>query len=309
MSKSILVVANKNSGVATKGSVTFKDEYSIKCYFKEINNYPVLSRAEEKDLLERVILNDDDVAKEKIIKSNLKFVVSIAKMYQGQGLPLEDLINEGNIGLIKSISKFNLDEDVKFISYAVWWIRQSIIQALIDKGSSIKLPINKRDSLNRIKKIEKELEQKLGRMPTSEEIIGHKESGKVKSSKKPLKESDIRKINNSKISEISFDTTPNSEDSEFTLLDVTPADPIELKTSVEKFENELTELMKGLTPQERNIIKMSFGVMVKEKINLDDIANIYNVSKERIRQIRETAIRKLRNNPRISILFDFMHDM
>lgn len=309
MSKQSLVVANKNSSFATKGSVTIKDEYSIKCYFKEINNYPVLTVDEERELAERYLIDGDEVAKDKLIKSNLKFVISIAKLYQGKGLVLGDLINEGNIGLIKAIEKYDLSKNIKVISYAVWWIRQSINQALIEKSSNIRIPVNKRDSINRIKRIERDLESKLGRKPTENEIIEHVDSINVKCSKKELKVSDIRNINGSKFTEVSIDSPTNSEESEFTLLDVIPAETIGTQSNIEKFESELNELMSVLTKQEKNIIKMIFGVMVKEKIKLDDIALIYNVSKERIRQIKDTAIRKLRDNPNIHILFEYMHEM
>lgn len=310
MSKQNLVVANKKGGFATKGTVTIKDEHSINCYFKDINNYPILNKEDERKLLERFLIDGDEVAKEKVLKANLKFVISIAKMYLGKGLPFEDLINEGNIGLIKAIEKYDLRRDIKFISYAVWWIRQSINQALVEKGSGIKLPVNKRDSINRINRIEKELEVKLNRKPTVNEIIDHNDSINVKSTKLPLDEMDVKKIQDCRLTEMSFDTTVSGDNDEFTLLDTLPADPIELKTNEQKFEMELNDILKCLTKKEKNIIKMSFGLMeVKEVVNLDEIANIYGLSKERIRQIRETAIRKLRNNPKVSILFDFMHNM
>lgn len=310
MSLKPISINNKKNSNNSSGVITPKNEKSLEHYFKEITkcNQNILTREEEVELFEKV-KNGDESAKNKIITSNLKFVISVAKKYMNQGLPFEDLINEGNIGLIKAVDKFDNTKNIKFISYAVWWIRQSILQALSDKGKSIRVPVNKRDSLIRINKMISKMENMLERKPTMDEIIEAAADHNVKNTQNEINQEDIVNIMTSEVLETSFDEPINNKSEEsYTLLETIPSPTIGVISRLEHIDREITNLLSNLSKKEANIIKLSFGILKQERHNLDEISDMYMISPERVRQIKETALRKLRDNPRVDILFDYMND-
>lgn len=312
--KPLIIQNKKKLGYApNKPIITPKNEKSVTLYFSEINKLDaaIMNKNQEKEIFLKIIQGDED-AKKKIIYTNLKFVISIAKMYINQGLDFEDLINEGNIGLIKAVDKFDSDKDVKFISYAVWWIRQSILQALVEKGKIVRVPINKSESLNKVNRIIAQLEQTLERKPTLDEIVDHAQAINIKSNSTEIDTDDITNILLSKISPMSLDEplfSRNGED-EGSLYDVLPSKGISNIPKSLQIEVEIAEILStsNLSTQERNIIEMSYGVNTDKRYNLDEISDIYSISGERIRQIKLTAIRKLKYNPKIQILFDYSLD-
>lgn len=307
--KPISINNKKRLGVPTQGSITPKGEKSLTQYFQDIKSYSIdkLTKEEEKTLFDK-IAQGDQRAKDKIVTSNLKFVISVAKTYNNQGLPFEDLINEGNIGLIKAVDHFDSEKGFKFISYAVWWIRQSILEALVHKGKNVRVPVNKRESLNKVNKMINKLEQKLHRKPTIQEIIEASKDTVIIQGKNGIDIDDLTTIMTSNVSEVSLDEplTNGKSDESFTLHDTIPAVGSDVIPKIEKMENEIRELLGGLKQQERNIIEMCFGVLREKRYNLEEISELYSISGERVRQIRDTAIQKLRDNPKISILFDYM---
>lgn len=303
--KPLSVNNKKRNGFAICNSFTPTHEPSVVQYFNEIKNYSVesLTFEEEQEIFRKIHMGDE-AAKEKIIKSNLKFVVSVAKVYQNQGLAFEDLINEGNVGLIKAVDKYDPTKGVKFLSYAVWWIRQSILQSLTDKGKSIVVPSDKRELLRIINKTISKLEQKLHRKPSVDEICNN--IGKVKN--KIVKPEVIGKLLNNEIQISSLDAPLNNSkpsDDEGTLYDLIPANGISSIPKIERITNEIDNLLKCLTEQERNIIEMDFGLFREKKFTLEEISKFYFISSERIRQIRDTALEKLRYDPNVKILFDY----
>jgi len=267
--------------------ITQRADESISRYFQEINKYSLISVEEEVELTVR-IRNGDTVALEKLVVANLRFVISVAKQYQNQGLSFPDLINEGNLGLVKAAKKFDETRGFKFISYAVWWIRQSIIQAISDQTRIVRLPINRLSSINKISKAIPYLEQELGREPSDSEIAGYLE----------LTSEEIKLANDIKMRHISFDM-PLSQDSnnEFSLYDVvqtgsipTPDDDLMNESVVTNIHRALCKL----TKREASILTMSYGLNNTPIYSLHDIALEYDMSSERIRQIRDKAISRLK---------------
>ena len=257
---------------------------SLAWYLNQINKIPLLSR-EEEDNLARLSKNGDEEAKNKLIKSNLRFVVSIAKKYQTSGISLLDLINEGNMGLIKAAEKFDPDKEVHFISYAVWWIRQAIILAISQKVSLIRLPLNRNVNLQKIEKIERELEEKFGREPTVSELAKQLD----------MDDEEIKYLKSISQGIVSLDAA--LEEEEHSIIDV-----IENKNAIlpdkKVFDESLTETLNAmlatLTESERNVLEMRFGLNGYEPMTLPQIAEKFNLSKERIRQIEKKAMRRLR---------------
>jgi len=258
-------------------------------YLKEIGETPLLVAAEEVSLAKRIKQGDQN-ALDRLTKANLRFVVSVAKQYQNQGLSLADLINEGNIGLIKAAKRFDETRGFKFISYAVWWIRQAILQALAEQSRIVRLPLNRVGTLHKIGKVASHLEQEFGRQPSPDEI-----ARKLELSASEV--SDTLKISNTHLSlDAPFST---SEDN--SLIDVLedelqpPPDESLLKDSLRL---EIEKSLETLTPREAEVINLYFGLSHEKALTLEEIGVRFNLTRERVRQIKEKAIRRLRHASR-----------
>jgi len=277
-------------------SITNRESASLDKYLQDIGKENLISIDEEVELSKR-IRNGDQVALEKLTKANLRFVVSVAKQYQNQGLTLPDLINEGNLGLIKAAEKFDETRGFKFISYAVWWIRQSILQALAEQARIVRLPLNQVGSINRINKAFSKFEQEFERKPTNEEIA------------------EILEISSDKILEsmrvsgrhLSMDA-PFMDDEEGTLKDVLINDdsPIADRGLMkESLSREIDRALSTLTERERDIVKLFFGISASE-MSLEEIGEHFGLTRERVRQIKEKAIRRLRHSTRSKLLRTYL---
>ncbi len=277
-------------------SITNRESASLDKYLQEISKYDLISVDEEVELARRIKKGDKE-AMEKLIRANLRFVVSVAKQYQNQGLSLPDLINEGNLGLIKAAEKFDETRGFKFISYAVWWIRQSIMQAINEQSRIVRLPLNQVSSLTKYKKAIQEFEQKYHRKPTEEELADLLETTEEK----------IKKTASASGKAVSVDA-PFVEDEDNTLLDVLvneDAPKADDALMRESLRIEIERALATLTEREREIIKLSFGIGT-EPISLEEIGERYGLTRERVRQIREKALKKLRNTSRSKILKAFL---
>jgi RNA polymerase primary sigma factor len=269
-------------------SITNRESQSLEKYLQEIGKVELITPEEEVKLAVR-IKQGDQKALDKLTKANLRFVVSVAKQYQNQGLTLPDLINEGNLGLIKAAQRFDETRGFKFISYAVWWIRQSILQALAEQSRIVRLPLNKVGLTNRIQKAYSLLEQQFEREPSAEELA-------------EVLELDIEEVR-STIGiggrHISVDT-PLSEGEDNTLIDVmenTNADRAE--TNIEHKESlkiDIDRSLKTLTERQKEVICFFFGIGVDHPMSLEDIGDRFSLTRERVRQIKDKAITKLRSN-------------
>ena len=272
---------------------------SISWYLEQINKIPLLGR-EEEDLLARAARDSDEEAKERLIKANLRFVVSIAKKYQTSGISLLDLINEGNMGLIKAAEKFDPDRGYHFISYAVWWIRQAIILAISQKTSLIRLPLNRTADMQKIEKVHAKLENKLGREPTPGEIAEELD----------MDNDEINHLRNISQDYISLDATyGDSEDTSIlSMVEDSRIDSPDKKVLDESLHDALNSVLDTLTSSEREIIKMRFGLDGYKQMSLQQIGERFKLSKERIRQIEKKAIRRLRHPSRSQRLKSFLQD-
>lgn len=272
---------------------------SISWYLDQINKIPLLTR-EEEDTLARAVRDGDENAKNRLIKANLRFVVSIAKKYQTSGISLLDLINEGNMGLIKAAEKFDPDRGFHFISYAVWWIRQAIILAISQKASLIRLPLNRTADIQKIEKVHKNLESRLGREPTPGEIAEDLD----------MDDEEINHLRNITQDYISLDSSyGDSEDTTILSMIVDQrVDSPDKKVLDESLSSALNDVLKTLTESERQIIKMRFGLDGYEPMSLQQIGDEFKLSKERIRQIEKKAIRRLRHPSRSQRLKSFLQD-
>ena len=263
-------------------------EFNESLYFRDLNRYPTLSQQEEEALLTIIRTGETEEirksALQRLIRGNLRFVVSVARKYQGRGLALLDLINEGNIGLYKAAKRFDMNKDVKFISYAVWWIRQSILQGLSDQGRMVRLPLNQVGNLNKITKAKSSFLQENEREPTAEELAELVD----------LKLEKIGETLRNSGGHISYDM-PFDEDGDGTLLDILPDNSLpetDSPMAMESLQTDLEEVMKVLAPREREILKLSFGIGCQEK-TLEEIGETFHLTRERVRQLREKAIRKM----------------
>ncbi len=272
---------------------------SISWYLEQINKIPLLSR-EDEDKLARASREGDEIAKNKLIQANLRFVVSIAKKYQTSGISLLDLINEGNMGLIKAAEKFDPDRGYHFISYAVWWIRQAIILAISQKASLIRLPLNRTADIQKIEKVNKKLENKLGREPTPAEIAEDID----------LNDEEINHLRNITQDFISLDSFyGDSEDTTILSMIVdSRIDSPDRKVLDESLKTALDDILSTLTESEREILRMRYGLNGYEPMSLQQIGDKFNLSKERIRQIEKKAIRRLRHPSRSQKLKSFLQD-
>ncbi|MFM9908144.1 MAG: RNA polymerase sigma factor RpoD/SigA [Chitinophagaceae bacterium] len=279
-------------------SITNRESQSLEKYLQEIGKVELITPEEEVKLAKR-IKQGDQSALDKLTKANLRFVVSVSKQYQNQGLSLPDLINEGNLGLIKAAQRFDETRGFKFISYAVWWIRQSILQALAEQSRIVRLPLNKVGLTNRIQKAFSKLEQEFEREPSASEIA-------------ELLELDIDEVNatlGTSARHVSVDT-PLSEGEDNTLIDVMEnknADRAE--TNLEHNESltqEIERSMKSLTERQKEVICYFFGLGIDHPMTLEDIGEKFNLTRERVRQIKDKAITKMRTNSRSRELRGFL---
>ena len=268
-------------------SITNRESASLDRYLQEIGREELISIEEEVELAQ-AIKRGDRRALDKMTRANLRFVVSVAKQYQNQGLSLPDLINEGNLGLIKAAEKFDETRGFKFISYAVWWIRQAILQALAEKARIVRLPLNQVGTLNKISKALAKFEQENERRPSAEELA--KELN--------LPEDKITETLKVAGRHISVDA-PFVEGEENSLLDVLTSDDTPSTDSVlldESLSSEINQVLTNLTEREAEIVKCFFGICGYPEMTLDEIGMKYDLTRERVRQIKEKAIRKLRND-------------
>lgn len=277
-------------------SITNRESASLDKYLQEIGREELISVEEEVELAQR-IHKGDRVALEKLTRANLRFVVSVAKQYQNQGLSLPDLINEGNLGLIKAAEKFDETRGFKFISYAVWWIRQSILQALAEQSRIVRLPLNQVGSLNKINKAFSRFEQENERRPSPEELADELDI--------PIdKIADTMKISGRHVSV----DAPFVEGENNSLLDVLVNEdsPIADRSLIgESLLTEINRALEMLSEREREIIKMFFGIGYSE-MTLEEIGDKFGLTRERVRQIKEKAIRRLRQNSKNKLLKSYL---
>lgn len=267
-------------------SITTRDSASLEIYLQEIGHERLISTEEEEDLARR-IKNGDKEALERLTKANLRFVVSVAKQYQNQGLSLLDLINEGNMGLIRAAEKFDETRGFKFISYAVWWIRQSIQQALADQSRLIRLPVNQVGSANKMKRFVNKFEQENERMPNLCELMD--EMG--------LPENKLKEVMSAGCKQISMDAPMANEDGS-NLLEILPNTDTPNTDNLlvqESLQEEIGRSLEALDERERNILKAFYGIGQPE-MTLEEIGEKYGLTRERVRQLKEKAIRRLRHD-------------
>ncbi len=267
-------------------SITSRENDSLEKYLTEIGKIDLITPEEEAVLAKKIREGDED-ALDKLTMANLRFVVSVAKQYQGHGLTLSDLINEGNVGLIKSAKKFDETKGFKFISYAVWWIRQSIMLAIVEHSRLIRLPLNKAGNVSKMTKMSNQFEQINEREPTSEEIaeVLH------------LKDNDVKEIILSNIKHVSMDAPLNGEFEDGSMADILAdknEDTPDKSLINESLKNEIATALKVLAPREAEVIAAYFGINGFTAMSIDEIAHKFDLSRERVRQIKERAIRRLR---------------
>jgi RNA polymerase primary sigma factor len=280
-------------------SKRYRDEdRSLDLYLREIGETPLISSGEEVELAKR-IREGDQYALEKLTKANLRFVVSVAKQYQNQGLSLADLINEGNIGLIKAAKRFDETRGFKFISYAVWWIRQAILQSLAEQSRIVRLPLNRVGTLHKIGKISSTLEQEFGREPSPNEIAKELELTE-------MEVSDTLKISNS---HLSLDA-PFSVSEDNSLIDVLEDEfqPAPDKALLEEsLRIEIEKALDSLSARESEVVNLYFGLNREKALTLEEIGARFNLTRERVRQIKEKAIRRLRHTSRSKSLRAYLN--
>ena len=274
-------------------SITNRETASLDKYLQDIGKEELITAEEEVELAKKIHSGDQD-ALEKLTKANLRFVVSVAKQYQNQGLSLPDLINEGNLGLIKAAKRFDETRGFKFISYAVWWIRQSILQALAEQSRLVRLPLNQVGSLNKIKKATSRLEQRFERAPLVDEIAELME----------LPEYKVDKAMKITTRYVSVDAPINQEeDTKF--LDVFISDDVPKTDSYlmrESLNKEIQRSLATLTDKERDVINLYYGLGMAHGMTLEEIGTKFDLTRERVRQIKEKAIRRLKHTSRSKLL-------
>lgn len=279
--------------------VTNRETASLDKYLQEIGRVDLITPDEEVELARRIRMGDK-AALERLTKANLRFVVSVSKQYQNQGLALPDLINEGNVGLIKAAERFDETRGFKFISYAVWWIRQSILQALAEQARIVRLPLNKIGSINKINKAYSELEQKFERPPSAEEMaeflgctteeikqsLSH--NGRHVSMDAPLVEGD--ESSSSMYDVLSNDSMPGPESN----------------LVLESLRKDIERSLTALTPRECDVVKLFYGLEGRAPMSLDEIGYRFDLTRERVRQIKEKAIRRLKHSSKNRILKSYL---
>lgn len=274
-----------------------RTKQSIEKYLEEIGGYSPLPPAQEVELARR-IRKSDSTALDALVKANLRFVISVAKEYQGQGLPLQDLISEGNLGLIKAAQRFDETRGFKFISYAVWWIRQSILQALAEQSRVVRLPLNRVGAINKVGRALEELEKKFGREPSMEEIAERME----------LTAFEVADVMKTSARHLSLDE-PFKEEEGNSLLDVIESDryaPPDDNLMQESLQVEVDKVLSTLKPREAEIIRLYFGLDGDRPLTLEEIGEHFKLTRERVRQIKEKALRRLRHRSRLEPLRKYL---
>lgn len=277
--------------------ITLRDSDTFSRYLTEVNSIPMISPEKELELA-RKIKQGDLNALEELVRANLRFVISVAKQYNNQGLNLQDLINEGNLGLIRAAEKFDDTRGFKFISYAVWWIRQSIMQALAESGRQIRIPLNKVAMLNKVRKARVQLEQVLQREPTIEEMVHFlEEEEKDKPKRIGFSKEKVEQIINSSNKLTSLDAPIGHESETSSIIDLIPG---EIGSGVDgailrnDLQIELKRVIDLLSEKEKNILIFYYGLFGKKQLGLEEIGNYFGLTRERVRQIKEMAIKKIR---------------
>jgi RNA polymerase primary sigma factor len=274
-------------------SITNRDSQSLDKYLTEISREEMINAEQEVELA-KLIKKGDQRALDKLVRANLRCVVSVSKQYQNQGLTLPDLINEGNLGLIKAAQRFDETRGFKFISYAVWWIRQSILQAIAEQSRIVRLPLNQVGSLNKINKAYAQLEQQFERPPVADELASALE----------IPEEKVKDTMSVSGRHVSVDA-PLKEDEDFSLLDLISnnespsADGHLMRESLQK---EIERSLETLTERERDVIRLFFGIGMNHGLTLEEIGDKFDLTRERVRQIKEKAIRRLRQHSRSRLL-------
>ena len=277
--------------------VTNREDKSLDKYLNDISKIPLITAEEEVELAQR-IKGGDQVALDKLTTSNLRFVVSVAKQYQNQGLKLPDLINEGNAGLVKAAKRFDETRGFKFISYAVWWIRQGILQALAEQSRIVRLPLNKIGTINKINKAYAYLEQVSQRRPNADEIAKELDLS-VREVKQSMKNSGRH---------LSMDA-PLRDGEDFSLYDVVSGDNSpqpDKQLMINSLNIEIERALDTLSDKESDVIRLNYGLGDQQPMSLEEIGNIYDLTRERVRQIREKGIRRLRKQSTNKILRTYL---
>ena len=277
--------------------VTNRETASLDKYLQEIGKVELITADEEVELAQR-IRQGDRIALEKLTKANLRFVVSVSKQYQNQGLSLPDLINEGNPGLIKAAQRFDETRGFKFISYAVWWIRQSILQALAEQSRIVRLPLNKIGSINKINKTYAKLEQEFEREPNAEEIAEVLD----------LTEAEVKESMKNAGRHVSMDA-PLVQDEDNNMYDVLKSDEVvtpETELLYESLRKEIDRAISTLTQREADVVRLYFGLNGSHPMTLEEIGEKFDLTRERVRQIKEKAIRRLKHTSRSKILKSYL---
>lgn len=277
-------------------SITNRESASLDKYLQEIGHEKLLTTDEEVELAQR-IRKGDKRALERLTKANLRFVVSVAKQYQNQGLSLPDLINEGNVGLIKAAEKFDETRGFKFISYAVWWIRQSILQAIAEQSRLVRLPLNQVGSVNKITRELNKFEQEHERKPSVDEIAERVD----------LPEDKIADAMKANSRHVSMDA-PIADGEDSSMIDFLSGDSsnTDRELAIESLKAEVSRILKLLTDKEQKVLRAFFGIDGSPEMTLDEIGEKYNLTRERVRQIKEKALRRLRHNTKNKLLKSYL---
>lgn len=277
-------------------SITNRESASLDKYLQEIGHEELLTPDEEVELAQR-IRKGDKRALERLTKANLRFVVSVAKQYQNQGLSLPDLINEGNVGLIKAAEKFDETRGFKFISYAVWWIRQSILQAIAEQSRLVRLPLNQVGSVNKITRELNKFEQEHERKPSVDEIAERVD----------LPEDKIADAMKANSRHVSMDA-PIADGEDSSMIDFLAGDSsnTDKELAIESLKAEVSRILKLLTDKEQKVLRAFFGIDGSPEMTLDEIGEKYNLTRERVRQIKEKALRRLRHNTKNKLLKSYL---
>ena len=277
-------------------SITNRESASLDKYLQEIGHEELLTTDQEVELAQR-IRKGDKRALERLTKANLRFVVSVAKQYQNQGLSLPDLINEGNVGLIKAAEKFDETRGFKFISYAVWWIRQSILQAIAEQSRLVRLPLNQVGSVNKITWELNKFEQEHERKPSVDEIAERVD----------LPEDKIADAMKANSRHVSMDA-PIADGEDSSMIDFLSGDSsnTDRELAIESLKAEVSRILKLLTDKEQKVLRAFFGIDGSPEMTLDEIGEKYNLTRERVRQIKEKALRRLRHNTKNKLLKSYL---
>lgn len=266
-----------------------QDDQSLDIYLREIRAIPLLTPAQEIELAKTARTGDHD-ALNKLVQSNLRFVVAVAKQYQNQGLPLSDLINEGNLGLIKAAERFDETKGFKFISYAVWWVRQAILQSLAEQSRIFRLPLNRVEELRKINKVLRGLKQEFGREPSTQEIADHLS----------ISNTDVDDTLKLFSTHLSLDApfTPGEDGRLLDILEDTSQEAPDAPMMEKALKAEVIWALESLSPREAEVVRLYFGIDEDRPFTLDEIGKQFRLTRERVRQIKERAIRRLQHSSR-----------